>query len=155
MSTEIKIVTFNLGNEKFALDIMKIDTVAEYEDVTVIPHVADYVEGVINFRKEFVLPLINMRKKFKLPDFEDKSKCKILIIKQEDRKIGIMIDDVKEVKNISSDSIEETPAVGGMNNIRFISGIARLDNEMLIILDMDKLLTAEEKMELDSLVKKI
>lgn len=154
MSTELKIVTFNLGKERFALDIMKIDTVAEYEEVTELPHVSDYLEGVINFRKEMVLPLVNMRRKFNMPDFQDKTKCKVLVIKLESRKIGIMVDDVKEVKGISSSCVEETPDVGGMKNVNFISGIARLDEEMLIILDVDKLLTAEEKMELESVVTK-
>ena len=69
------------------------------------------------------------------------------------RKIGIMVDDVKEVKTISSDLIEEKPDVGGMNNVNFISGIARLEDEMLIILDVDKLLSSEEKMSLDQVMK--
>jgi purine-binding chemotaxis protein CheW len=69
------------------------------------------------------------------------------------RKIGIMVDDVKEVKTISSDIIEEKPDVGGMNNVNFISGIARLEDEMLIILDVDKLLNSEEKMSLDQVMK--
>ncbi|MDK2945536.1 chemotaxis protein CheW [Geotoga petraea] len=153
MATDMKIVTFNLGKEKFGLDIMKIDAVTEYEEVTVIPHVADYLEGVINFRKEEVLPLVNMRRKFKFPDFQEKSKCKVIVIKVGQRKIGIMVDDVKEVKTISTDLIEEKPDVGGMNNVNFISGIARLEDEMLIILDVDKLLNSEEKMSLDQVME--
>jgi len=155
MSTEIQIVTFNLGKEKFGLDIMKIDTVAEYEEVTVIPHVADYLEGVINFRKQQVLPIVNMRSKFNLPPFEDKTKCKVIVLKIGEKRIGIMVDDVKEVKSITSSLIEEKPDIGGMKNVNYISGIARLEEEILIILDVDKLLTTEEKMELDKLVKSL
>lgn len=154
MDSEIKIVTFDLGNEKFGLDIMKIDAIAEYQEVTVLPHVSDYLEGVINFREEYVLPLINMRKKFDLPDFDDKTKCKVMVIKMEGRNIGIMVDDVKEVKSIDSKIIEETPDVGGMSKVKFISGIARLGDKMLIILDVDKLLTSDEKMSLDEVIKK-
>ena len=69
------------------------------------------------------------------------------------RKIGIMVDDVKEVKTISSNLIEEKPDVGGMNNVNFISGIARLEDEMLIILDVDKLLSSEERMSLEQVMK--
>ncbi|MDO7976665.1 chemotaxis protein CheW [Oceanotoga sp. DSM 15011] len=155
MGTDLKIVTFNLGKEKFGLDIMKIDAVAEYEEVTEIPDVADYLEGVIDFRKKEVLPLVNLRKKFKIQDFSDKTKCKVIVIKMESRKIGMMVDDVKEVKSINSELIEEKPEVGGMHRVNFISGIARLEDEMLIILDVDKLLTTEEKLSLEQVVNNV
>ena len=84
---EIKIVTFSLGKEKYGLDIMKIDAVAEFEEVTSLPQTADFIEGIINFRKREVLPLINLRRKFKLPDFENKELSKVIVIKMKDRKI--------------------------------------------------------------------
>ncbi|MFA6842428.1 MAG: chemotaxis protein CheW, partial [Defluviitoga tunisiensis] len=65
MSSEIKIVTFTLGKEKFGLDIMNVDAVIEYEDTTKLPNTSDYFEGIINYRDEEVLPIINLRKKFK------------------------------------------------------------------------------------------
>ncbi len=63
MSSEIKIVTFTLGKEKFGLDIMNVDAVIEYEDTTKLPNTSDYFEGIINYRDEEVLPIINLRKK--------------------------------------------------------------------------------------------
>ena len=153
--TEVKIVTFNLGKEKYGLDIMKIDAVADYEEVTVLPQAADYVEGIINFRKREVLPLINLRKKFKMKDFADKTKSKVIVIKMENKKIGAMVDEVKEVMTIPANVLEETPDIGGLKNSRFISGVARLNNEMIIILDIDKLLTEEEKIELSGIVENV
>jgi purine-binding chemotaxis protein CheW len=149
---EIKIVTFSLGKEKYGLDIMKIDAVAEFEEVTSLPQTADFIEGIINFRKREVLPLINLRRKFKLPDFENKELSKVIVIKMKDRKIGVMVDEVKEVMSLSPDKIEEKPSVGGMRNTQFISGIAKIDNHMIIILDINKLLTEEEKIEISEVV---
>ncbi len=69
MSSEIKIVTFTLGKEKFGLDIMNVDAVIEYEDTTKLPNTSDYFEGIINYRDEEVLPIINLRKKIQAPRF--------------------------------------------------------------------------------------
>ena len=152
MSSEIKIVTFTLGKEKFGLDIMNVDAVIEYEDTTKLPNTSDYFEGIINYRDEEVLPIINLRKKFKLPDFENKSHAKVIVVKIGDKKVGIMVDDVKNVRSINSSLIEEKPNIGGLRGAKFISGIARLDEGMLTILDIDKLISEEDKIEINEMV---
>lgn len=152
---EIKLVTFSLGKEKYGLDIMKIDAVAEYQEVTSLPHAANFIEGIINFRKREVLPLINLRIKFNLPDFENKEESKVIVIKTKDRKIGILVDEVKEVMSLSPEVIEEKPKVGGMKKTHFISGIAKLENQMIVILDINKLLTEEEIVEIKEAVSNV
>src|SRR5690606_30564656 len=101
---------------------------------------------------EEVLPIINLRKKFKLPDFENKSHAKVIVVKIGDKKVGIMVDDVKNVRSINSSLIEEKPNIGGLRGAKFISGIARLDEGMLIILDIDKLISEEDKIEINEMV---
>ena len=152
MSSEIKIVTFTLGKEKFGLDIMNVDAVIEYEDTTKLPNTSDYFEGIINYRDEEVLPIINLRKKFKLLDFENKTHAKVIVVKIGDKKVGMMVDDVKNVRSINSNLIEEKPNIGGLSGAKFISGIARLDEGMLIILDIDKLISEEDKIEINEMV---
>lgn len=152
MPSELKIVTFNIGKEKFGLDIMNVDAVIEYQETTKLPNASDYFEGVINYRNEEVLPIINLRRKFKLPDFEDKSLAKVIVLKIDQRRVGIMVDDVKNVRSIDPNLINEKPNIGGMRGADFISGIARLEDGMLVILDIDKLLTEEEKIAIDEVI---
>ncbi|POZ91566.1 chemotaxis protein CheW [Petrotoga sp. SL27] len=152
MPSELKIVTFNIGKERFGLDIMNVDAVIEYQETTKLPNASDYFEGVINYRNEEVLPIINLRRKFKLPDFEDKSLAKVIVLKIDQRRVGIMVDDVKNVRSIDPNLINEKPNIGGMRGADFISGIARLEDGMLVILDIDKLLTEEEKIAIDEVI---
>lgn len=149
---EMKFLTFHLGAEVFAINIMKVERVKEYEKTTKMPNIADYVEGIINLMGEIV-PIINLRKKFMLEDFPNKEKAKIIVVKLENgKKVGFLVDDVREVLTVTEDLIDEPPAhVGGISNAKFISGVIKLPSEMVLTLEVDNLLTAEEKIALTKL----
>jgi purine-binding chemotaxis protein CheW len=149
---ELKFLTFHLGNEVFAINIMKVERVKEYEKTTKMPNIADYVEGIINLMGEIV-PIINLRKKFMLEDFSNKEKSKIIVVKLENgKKVGFLVDDVREVLTVTEEVIDEPPAhVAGMANAKFISGVIKLPNEMVLTLEVDNLLTSEEKIALANL----
>lgn len=149
---ELKFLTFHLGNEVFAINIMKVERVKEYEKTTKMPNIADYVEGIINLMGEIV-PIINLRKKFMLEDFSNKEKSKIIVVKLENgKKVGFLVDDVREVLTVTEEVIDEPPAhVAGMANAKFISGVIKLPNEMVLTLEVDNLLTSEEKVALANL----
>jgi len=149
---EMKFLTFHLGAEVFAINIMKVERVKEYEKTTKMPNIADYVEGIINLMGEIV-PIINLRKKFMLEDFPNKEKAKIIVVKLENgKKVGFLVDDVREVLTVTEDLIDEPPAhVGGISNAKFISGVIKLPSEMVLTLEVDNLLTAEEKIALSKL----
>jgi purine-binding chemotaxis protein CheW len=87
-----------------------------------------------------------------MPDFEDKSHAKVIVLKIDQRRVGIMVDDVKNVRSIDPNLINEKPNIGGMRGADFISGIARLEDGMLVILDIDKLITEEEKIAIDEVI---
>ncbi|HQI93619.1 MAG TPA: chemotaxis protein CheW [Fervidobacterium sp.] len=146
---ELKFLTFHIGDEVFAINISKVERVKEYEKTTKMPNIADYVEGIINLMGEIV-PIINLRKKFALEDFSNKEKAKIIVVKLEDNnKVGFLVDDVKEVLTVTEESIDEPHAhIGGMSNAKFISGVIKLPNEMVLTLEVDYLLTTEEKLAL-------
>jgi len=149
---ELKFLTFHLGNEVFAINIMKVERVKEYEKTTKMPNIADYVEGIINLMGE-VVPIINLRKKFMLEEFSNKEKSKIIVVKLENgKKVGFLVDDVREVLTVTEEVIDEPPAhVAGMANAKFISGVIKLPNEMVLTLEVDNLLTSEEKIALANL----
>ncbi len=153
---EFKVVSFVLGDEEFGIDIMKIDSIVEVGKITRIPESADYVEGIMNFRGN-VIPLINLRRKFLIEDMgdEEKKKAKIIVVNMGERKVGLLVDDVREVLTISDEQMEEPPnEVGGVGR-SYVLGIAKLDETMLIILDVDKILTAEEKIELGKVLESV
>lgn len=152
MAIELKAVSFNIDDEKFAIDINHVDTIIEYQKATKIPEALDFVEGIVNFR-DGVLPIINLRIKFNYQPFEDKYKAKVLVVKMGDRKYGLLVDEVKEVMNILQEQIEEAPAIGGVK-ADYISGIVKVDNDMIFLIDVEKILSSEEKLELEKIVKK-
>ncbi|ABR30147.1 chemotaxis protein CheW [Thermosipho melanesiensis] len=149
---ELKVLTFMLGDEEFAIDIMKVDRVKEYEKTTKLPNSLDFVEGIINLMGE-VIPIINLRKKFMLQDFDEKEKTKIIVIRFEnEKKMGFLVDDVKEVITLSGDQIDQTPEYSGESS-QFLLGVAKLEDRMILILDVEKILKKEEKIEISNMVK--
>ncbi len=148
-SMELKFLTFYLGEEVFAINIMKVERVKEYEKTTKIPNIADFVEGIINLMGEIV-PIINLRKKFLMDDFANKEKSKIIVVKLENgKKVGLLVDDVREVLTVTEDMIDEPPAhIASMAGAKFVSGVIKLENEMVLTLEVDNLLTTEEKIAL-------
>ena len=153
---EFKIVSFVLGDEEFGVDIMKIDSIVELGKLTKIPESADYVEGVMNFRGT-VIPVINLRRKFYMEDLPEdaKKKSKVIVVNLDDRKVGFMVDDVREVLTITDEQLEEPPdEVGGVGR-SYVLGIAKMGESMMIILDIDKVLSAEEKLEIGRLVENV
>ncbi|AEX85178.1 chemotaxis protein CheW [Marinitoga sp. 1135] len=151
MSVELKAVSFSVDDEKFAIDINHIDTVIEYQKTTKIPESSDFIEGIVNFR-DGVIPIINLRVKFNYPQFEDKLKAKVLVVKIEDKKYGLMVDEVKEVMTITQEQIEEAPEVGG-TKANYITGIIKTKDSMIFLIDVEKILTEEEKIEIEKAIK--
>ncbi|MCD6450625.1 MAG: purine-binding chemotaxis protein CheW [Thermotogaceae bacterium] len=153
---EFKVVSFVLGNEDFGVDIMKVDSIVEFGKIIKIPESADFVEGVMNIRGK-VVPIINLRKKFYIEDLdeEQKKRAKVVVINLDKRQVGLLVDDVKEVLSINQDQLEEPPSeIGGVGR-NYILGIAKLNDSMMVILDIDKILSAEEKVELGNIMENV
>ncbi|MGJ8455589.1 chemotaxis protein CheW [Pseudothermotoga sp. U03pept] len=149
---ELKVVSFMLGEEKFALDIMNVDSIVELGKIVRIPESNDYVEGIMNLRGT-VIPVINLKKKFKMRDTERKPSSKIIVINLDDRKVGLLVDQVHEVLTITDKQIEQAPADLGKSKTNILLGIAKLDQDLLIILNAKELLTTQEQIELQGLTK--
>lgn len=141
---EIKVLIFNINGEYFAADIMEIERIIGYEEPTKIPDSPDFVEGVINYSSN-ILPVISLTKRFNLNDSENKSQAKIIVTKQEQNKIGIIVDIVSEVKDISSSTIEPAPDIVSGISKRYIKGLIKIDDKIIIFLNISNILTEEEK----------
>lgn len=142
-----KYLTFILGDEGYGLEILKVQEIIGMQEITKIPRTPHYVKGVINLRGK-VIPIIDLRIKFGMPEQELTRKTCIIVVqvRRADSSliIGIIVDEVSEVLNISGDQIEAAPSLGNRMDTHFILGMAKTESAVKILLDIDKVLSAEE-----------
>lgn len=143
-------VTFRLDDESFGINVMLIQEVLRVTDIAPVPGAPDYVIGIINLRGN-VVTVIDTRMRFGLPsrDFDDATR--IVIIETENQTVGIVVDSVAEVVDIYSNEIETAPNVGNDETARYIEGVVSRGEELLILVDLNKLLTEGEWAEMNSL----
>lgn len=135
----LQLVTFGLGKEEFAVDILKVREINRLLEITRIPNAPHYLDGVINLRGR-VIPVINLRSHFGLPYQENDGRTRIMIMDMKGLTIGVIVDYVSEVLRISPDVVEPAPAMGsegGHND--FIRGIAKMVDRLVILVDMDSI----------------
>ena len=148
-----KYLTFKLGEEDYALQILKVQEIIEMQEITRVPRTPEYVKGVINLRGK-VLPVIDLRLKFGLEEQEaTRHTCIILVYVQSgDRTItmGLIIDEVSEVLDITSDQLEPPPSFGTQLDTTFILGMAKTDDSVKILLAIDSIFSEQEKTALES-----
>lgn len=143
----LQLVTFKLGNEEYATEILKVQEINRMVEITAVPNSASYLEGVINLRGK-VIPVVNLRKKFGLAAKENDEQSRIMILDIQGITTGLVVDGVSEVLRISSSTVEPPPPMATNVSTEFINGIAKLENRLIILLDIDKLLGKAESREL-------
>lgn len=141
---ELKMLIFGLNDELFATDIMDVERILGYEVPTKIPDAPDYVVGVINHQGS-ILPVISLAKKFNLSCKAVDEDTKIIVAKQKDQRIGVIVENVSEVKDIKGEDIEAPPEVVSGISRRYMNGIIKLDNKIILFLNLSNILTEEEK----------
>jgi purine-binding chemotaxis protein CheW len=146
-----KYLTFKLNNEEYGLEILKVREIIGYIEPTEIPRTNDYVKGVVNLRGQ-VVPVIDLRTRFGMPEAEITEKTCIIVVQIEHNdtlvNTSIIVDQVEEVLNINEDDIECTEQFGTNVNSDFILGIAKMEDSVTILLDIDKILSAGEIVDL-------
>ena len=140
----LQLVSFNLGEEEFGLDILMVQEINRMLNITKVPKSPEFVEGVINLRGR-VIPIINLRKRFAMADKEHDKQTRIVVVNIENKIIGLVVDAVSEVLRLPADTIEPPPPMVSGIESEYIKGVGKLDNKLLILLDLDKLLTNKEK----------
>jgi purine-binding chemotaxis protein CheW len=143
----LQLVTFKLGDEEYAIDILKVQEINRMVEITSIPSAPEYVEGVINLRGK-VIPVINLRKRFGLDIKEADAQSRIMVV-DIGVKVGIIVDSVSEVLRLSSDTVEPPPPMTTGNGSEYISGVGKLGDRLVILLDIEKLLKNEEVNEME------
>ncbi len=142
-----KYLTFLLGEESYGLGILKVQEIIGMQSITRIPRTPDYVRGVINLRGK-VIPVIDLRLRFAMEEAEVSRKTCIIVVQvsKEESSItmGIVVDEVSEVLEISAGQIEPAPAFGTQVETSFVLGIAKTEDAVKILLDIDRIMTEGE-----------
>lgn len=136
-------VTFRLDNEKYGIRVMQVQEVLRMTEIAPVPGAPDYVLGIINLRGN-VVTVIDSRKRFGLTEQEADDSTRIVIIEADKHVVGILVDSVAEVVDLRSSEIDAAPNVGNDDSSKYIQGVSSRDKELLILVDVNKLLSDDE-----------
>ena len=148
--TIIQWVTFHLENEKYGIKVMQVQEVLRMTEIAPVPGAPHYVLGIINLRGN-VVTVIDTRRRFGLADVENDDETRIVIVEANNNVVGILVDSVAEVVDLKMSEIETAPNVGNDESSKYIQGVSSRENELLILVDVNKLLSDEEWQEVASL----
>ncbi|MBU2706874.1 MULTISPECIES: chemotaxis protein CheW [Zooshikella] len=140
-------VTFRLANETYGINVMQVQEVLRYTEIAPVPGAPPFVLGIINLRGN-VVTVIDTRLRFGLAPGEVTDNTRIVIIEAEKQVVGIMVDSVAEVVYLRQSEIETAPNVGNEESAKFIQGVCNKNGELLILVELDKLLSDDEWAEI-------
>lgn len=149
---EKQLVIFELGSENFGIEIASVEGIVKLQEITKIPQAPPYFEGITNLRGS-VLPVIDLHRRFGMPEPERTSETRIVVANLEGVKTGMIVSAVSEVLTIEDNVIEPPPPLVSNVNSTFIVGVAKIDNRLVILLDLAKILSTEEVNQLSNLSK--
>ena len=148
---ENQLVVFNLANEHYGVGIRSVDSIERLKPITAVPHTPGFVEGVTNLRGT-VLPVIDLRKRFGLPAAETTKEARIVVVEVDGiQQVGMVVDAVSEVLRVPEENVEPPSPIVASADSAFITGIAKVDKRLIILLDLNKVLSPEEKANLKAM----
>ncbi|WIO73211.1 chemotaxis protein CheW [Porticoccaceae bacterium LTM1] len=146
LSESNQYLTFFLSNEEYGVDILKVQGIQSWDKVTPIPNTPDYVLGVINLRG-IIVPILDLRIRFNLPTADIQRTTVVVIVKvakgDSSRTVGLVVDAVSDVYSIEASDVCEAPDFGGTVNADYVSGLVTIKENMIILLDVDRLVNAD------------
>lgn len=143
----MQLVSFNLANEVFGIEITKVREIILIGTITRVPQTPDYVKGLINLRST-VIPVIDLRIRFGLPVGELTEESRIMVVNLGAKTVGIVVDSVSEVLRVSKSQIAPAPPMVTGKGREYLNGLVKLENQLLMLLDIEKILNQEEMREL-------
>lgn len=144
---KMQIVSFKNGNEEFGINIMRVKEIIRIQNITKVPQMPGYIEGIINLRG-IVLPVIDLRKRFELPAKDYTEQTRIVVVDIEGRIVGFIVDSVHEVLRLTEEQIGPAPEIIAGISRKYLYGIGKLDNRLIMLLELNQILTEDEKIKL-------
>lgn len=151
-----KYVTFKSGNEYFALKIEYVNEIIVFQEITEIPESEDYIKGLINLRGK-IIPVIDVRVRFKQPELEYNDRTCIIVINVKDMVVGLIVEKVAEVVEITEDNILDSPSLGNVdkNQNKYVYAIGKVGENVKLLLDPEKLIKDEDWSVLEQMTEEI
>jgi purine-binding chemotaxis protein CheW len=140
----LQLVTFNISQEEFGIDILKVQEIIRTMEITKVPRAPEFVEGVINLRGK-VIPIIDLRRRFGMEPRKHDNQTRIVVVELLGMIVGFVVDSVSEVLRIPADTVVPPPAIVSGLDSEYISGVGKLDDRLLILIDLEKLLSSDEQ----------
>ncbi|MCX7568538.1 chemotaxis protein CheW [Tumebacillus sp. DT12] len=140
---EIKVIVFRLVDEEYGVEVAQVRSIEKMQNITRVPRTPEFVKGVINLRG-VVTPIIDLKTRFDLGVEEYTDSTRIIIVAVDDMEVGLIVDAANDVIDIAVNSIELPPAVVGGIKANYLRGVAKLEDRLLILLNLDKVLSQEE-----------
>jgi len=151
MAEEMKVIVFTLAHEEYGIEVDKVRTIERLMPITRVPKTPDFVKGVINLRG-VVIPVIDLRGRFGLTESELGENSRIIIVAVNDMEVGFIVDSANDVLDIMDDTIENPPEIVGGVKAKYLSGVAKIgDNRLLILLNLSEVLNRGEIVQLEQL----
>jgi len=141
-------LTFTLGREEYAVDILKVQEIRGYDPVTPIANTPPFIKGVINLRGAIV-PIVDLRLKFQLGNAEYHERTVVIVLNLSGRIVGAVVDGVSDVVTLSPEQIKPAPEFSHTLDTQYLMGLGTIDNRMLILIDIEKLMTSREMSLID------
>jgi purine-binding chemotaxis protein CheW len=138
----LQIVSFRVGDEEFGLDILRVQEIIRHQHLTRVPNSSDFVDGVINLRGQ-VIPVVTLRKRFGISQQPGDGQTRIVVLEVQNLVLGFIVDSVPEVLRIPASAIEPPPRLGKVER-EYVSGVAKLDKRLLLLLDVDGIMGGQE-----------
>jgi purine-binding chemotaxis protein CheW len=139
----LQLVSFKVGDAEFGVDILRVQEINKMMELTVVPNTPPFVEGVVNLRGR-IIPVINLRSRLGLDDKEYDTETRIIVVDLHDKTIGFIVDEVKEVLRIPKSITEPPPEIVSGVDSEYITAIGKLEDRLLILLDLTKVLSNKE-----------
>ncbi len=147
-----QLVIFRVEDEEFGVEITQVKEIIKPMEIFKVPNSPQFIEGLINLRGK-VHTVFNLRKKFNLPQKEFDDNTKIIIVNVNDLMVGFIVDEVNEIVRINDENIENTPpSVTGLDK-KYLNGVAKIDNRLILLLDLSKVLSSEEEEQIKKITK--
>ena len=140
----LQFVIFSIGEEEFGVEILKVREIIRMLEITRVPRAPEFVEGVINLRGS-VIPILDLRKRFGLVSKDNDKDTRIVVINIHNMTVGFIVDSVSQVLRIPANTVEPPPPVVAGLDSEYIEGVGKLEDRLLILLDLDRLLSSEER----------
>jgi len=150
MAEEKKIIVFALGHEEYGVEVEKVKTIERMQQMTRVPKTPPFIKGVINLRG-VVIPIIDLRARFGLPEKEATENSRMIIVATGNIEVGMIVDSANDVIDLDDSLVESPPEIVGGIRAKYLDGIAKIGERLLVLLNLEQVLNKEELIQLESL----